>query len=777
MSSRIPAEVPLYSVRKTVGGIVIAVIILVVAMWAAIAAFVVAQRQHAIDDARLQTRNLAISFREDVASVLREADGDMNLIAEGMRRQRGNFDLYAWGKTSMLVSLGLERAVIVGADGKLKSATFEPHPSPVDLSDRDYFRVRPGAKSANLHLGLYFGQTVIGRLARKPVMPIARHIYAADGTFLGIIVVLIPPDVLTNLNKSIDLGPHGVMSMIGLDRRIRARFSADSPDGTKGIGASLAAQPIPATLGHDAIGSYTHPGVLDGITRVYAYSRVGSYPLIVIVGLDLDRQLAAWRSSTTMIILLRLFATLLLAGLGAYLIREFRIRAAHQAQSTYSAEHDFLTGLPNRTLLNDRLNQVIALARRHKNQVAVLFLDLDGFKHVNDSLGHRIGDRLLQSIALRLAACIRGSDTISRQGGDEFVALLSDIERPEDAAVTARRMLRSVAAAHAIDQHDLHITTSIGVSVYPEDGLDADALIKHADAAMYQAKAQGRDSYQFFTPAMSVRAVERQAIEEGLRRALERHEFALHYQPKIDLKTGAITGAEALLRWTHPTRGSVPPATFIPIAEDCGLILPIGAWVLRAACRQAQAWAAAGLPPATMAVNVSAMEFQDKMFLENLLAILRESGLEPGFLEVELTESVLMKHAETAASTLHRLRESGVKVAIDDFGTGYSSLGYLRKFPLDVLKIDQSFVRQISTAGEDTAIVTAVIVMAHSLKLRVVAEGVEQPEELAFLRAHKCDEAQGYYFSRPVPAAVFARLLATGITEPPVRILPAPVLS
>ena len=277
-------------------------------------------------------------------------------------------------------------------------------------------------------------------------------------------------------------------------------------------------------------------------------------------------------------------------------------------------------------LLNDRVNQAIALAPRHMKKVAVLFLDLDGFKHINDSLGHPTGDKLLQSIAKRLVECVRNSDTVSRQGGDEFVVLLSEVEQSEDAAITARRMLQAVAEAHSIDQHDLHVTTSIGVSVYPDDGLDAETLIKNADTAMYQAKENGRQSYQFFKSAMNVRAVERQSIEESLRRALERQEFALHYQPKINLKTGEITGAEALLRWTHPARGLVPPAQFIPVAEDCGLILPIGNWVLREACRQARPWLDAGLPAATMAVNISAMELRNENFLEGVFYDPRGNG-------------------------------------------------------------------------------------------------------------------------------------------------------
>jgi diguanylate cyclase (GGDEF)-like protein/PAS domain S-box-containing protein len=446
--------------------------------------------------------------------------------------------------------------------------------------------------------------------------------------------------------------------------------------------------------------------------------------------------------------------------------RDVSVARAMSQQMAHSAEHDFLTGLPNRMLLNDRISQAIVSAHRNVKSLAVLFLDLDGFKHINDSLGHPVGDLLLQSIAKRLVLCSRASDTVSRQGGDEFVVLLSETQQSDHASIAARRMLESVAEPHSIGEHELHVTVSIGVSVFPEDGLDAETLLKNADTAMYQAKEHGRNSYQYFKPAMNARAVERQSIEESLRRALERREFALHYQPKINCKTGAITGAEALIRWTHPTRGMVPPALFIPVAEDSGLILPIGNWVLREACEQARAWVDAGLPVATMAVNVSAIEFRNDNFLDGLFAILRETELNPSSLELELTESVLMKNAESAASILKTLRTSGVQVAIDDFGTGYSSLSYLRKFPIDALKIDQSFVRLITPAGDDASIVTAVIGMAQSLKLRVVAEGVETREESAFLQAHECDEAQGYYFSRPVPALQFESLLRAGIPSP-----------
>jgi diguanylate cyclase (GGDEF)-like protein/PAS domain S-box-containing protein len=428
-------------------------------------------------------------------------------------------------------------------------------------------------------------------------------------------------------------------------------------------------------------------------------------------------------------------------------------------QMTHAAQHDFLTGLPNRMLLNDRIGQAIAVARRNRTRVALLFLDVDGFKHINDSLGHSIGDQLLQSIAGRLTACVRAIDTVSRQGGDEFVVLLPALRQSGAAAVMATRILKALSEAHSIGRQELHVTTSIGVSTYPDDGSNAEELIRSADTAMFQAKNEARHSFQFFTPAMNTLAVERQFLEEGLRRALAGQQFSLHYQPKICLRRRMVVGAEALIRWNHPTRGSVPPATFIPIAEDSGIILPIGRWVLREACKQARAWASIGLPEITMAVNVSAMEFRGKQFAEGVLAVLKDTSMDPSFLELELTESVLMRQLESTAQTLKSLRTRGVQISIDDFGTGYSSLSYLWKLPIDSLKVDQSFVREITGGGDGAAIVTAIVSMARSLKLKVIAEGVEAKAEVDFLHAHGCDEAQGYYFGKPMDAQQFEALL------------------
>src|SRR6266849_4061898 len=437
---------------------------------------------------------------------------------------------------------------------------------------------------------------------------------------------------------------------------------------------------------------------------------------------------------------------------------------AMSIQMTHSAQHDVVTNLPNRLLLSDRISQAIALANRQNRPVALIFLDLDRFKYINDSLGHSTGDQLLCSVSKRLLASVRRSDTVSRLGGDEFVILLSEITYPEDAATSAKKILLSLQAPHSIGGQDLHIDGSIGISIYPYDGEDAETLINNADTAMYHAKESGRDNFQFFKTEMNLRAMERQSLEGGLRRALEREEFLLHYQPTVSLDSGEITGVEALIRWRQSDRGLLPAAQFVPIAEDCGLIIPIGRWVLREACRQARAWQDAGLPPLPIAVNVSAVEFREKGFVESVRTILSETGLAARYLKLELTERVLMDDVESTAAVLQELKIMGVHLAVDDFGTGYSSLSYLRQFPIDVLKIDQSFVQQITADPDDSTIVSAIINMGKSLKHLVVAEGIETQLQRAYLQALSCAEGQGYLFSRPLAADQFAHLLQTSTT-------------
>jgi diguanylate cyclase (GGDEF)-like protein/PAS domain S-box-containing protein len=438
---------------------------------------------------------------------------------------------------------------------------------------------------------------------------------------------------------------------------------------------------------------------------------------------------------------------------------------AKSLEMSHLAQHDSLTDLPNRLLFNDRLTQAISIAVRQSNQLAVMFVDLDQFKKVNDSLGHGVGDKLLQSVAKRLVACVRRADTVSRLGGDEFLILLSQVEHEEDAAFSARKILRALAVPHIIDNISLDLSASIGVSTYPSDGPDAQTLLNKADTAMYEAKQQGRHNYQFFRPDMDVRVEERKLLEGNLRKALGRNEFVLHYQPKFNLQTGQITGFEALIRWLHPERGMLNPGLFVPIAEECGLILPIGRWVLLEACKQAQAWMESGLGAVPIAVNVSAAEFGDKDFLSGVRAVLIATGVRPPNLELELTESVLMQDAESAVRTLDALKVMGVQLAIDDFGTGYSSFSYLRRFPMDALKLHQSFVHEITEDPADATIVSAMISIGNSLKQRVIAEGVETRAQLKFLQLHGCGEGQGYYFSHPIPAEQARKLLEAGIRE------------
>jgi len=445
--------------------------------------------------------------------------------------------------------------------------------------------------------------------------------------------------------------------------------------------------------------------------------------------------------------------------------RDVSVTRARSLEMSRLAQHDSLTDLPNRMLFNDRLTQAISLAVRQGKQLAVMFVDLDHFKKINDSLGHGVGDKLLQSVAGRLVTCVRRTDTVSRLGGDEFVVLLSQVEHGEDAAFSARKILRALAEPHIIDGKSLDVNVSIGVSTYPNDGPDAESLMNKADTAMYEAKQIGRNNFQFFRRDMHERLADRQLLEADLRYALGRNEFLLHYQPKYNLRTKQITGMEALIRWAHPQRGIVSPGQFVPIAEECGLILPIGRWVLLEACRQARVWIDAGLGVVPVAVNVSASEFADKDFISGVRAVLIATGVDPANLELELTESVLMQDAESTVRTLGALKAMGVRLAIDDFGTGYSSFTYLRRFPVDALKLHQSFVQEITADPGDATIVSAMINIGKSLKQRVIAEGVETSAQLKFLQHHGCNEGQGYYFSRPVVAEQAEKLIATALRE------------
>jgi diguanylate cyclase (GGDEF)-like protein len=427
----------------------------------------------------------------------------------------------------------------------------------------------------------------------------------------------------------------------------------------------------------------------------------------------------------------------------------------------FMANHDALTGLPNRTLLKDRLTQAVLYAKRYDRWATVVFLDLDNFKYVNDSLGHTVGDELLKIVAERMVSCVRATDTVVRLGGDEFVILFFDQPKSADIiSATLQKIRATIAEPIRVEGHDLAVTCSIGLANFPNDGTDADALLANADAAMYRAKEMGRDNFQFYTPELNTKVHEKFLLQKELRNAILRSEFVVHYQPQVDLRTGRIFAVEALIRWQHPTQGMVAPIKFIPMAEETGLIVPIGDWVLLAACRQNKAWQDAGLPPMTICVNVSARQFKERNWVGRVAGALRESGLDAKYLELELTESLIMQDVDQAVATMRELQILGVQLSVDDFGTGYSSLAALKNFPVARLKIDKSFISDILNNENDRAVASAVISLGQKLNLRVIAEGVETEDQVTFLRANNCDEMQGYHFSKPITAAGIEELLA-----------------
>ena len=440
-----------------------------------------------------------------------------------------------------------------------------------------------------------------------------------------------------------------------------------------------------------------------------------------------------------------------LALANAQLRREIEDRETAENQVRHLAEHDALTGLPNRRLLELRLRQALHDAREQSGCVAVMFMDLDRFKTINDSLGHVVGDRLLQGVATRVHQCMRRPDTVARLGGDEFVMLLPGLSGAGDAALVASHLIDEVAKPYEIDNLELRVTPSVGISLFPDHGDMPDVLIGKASAAMYQAKAQGRRSYLFFSGQTDASSSQRLLLENDLHRAIERGEFVLHYQPRYDLASGMLCACEALLRWQHPTRGAISPSEFVPLAEESGLVVPIGEWVLREACQQLQRWHAKGLDVCPISVNISARQFRSLELLSMIRSVLDETGVDPRLLEVEITETTLMHNTEETLSILGQLHALGIKISVDDFGTGYSSLAYLKRFPVDLLKIDRSFVHDLVVDADDAIIVSAIIGLARSLQLRVVAEGVETPEQVDFLKRRGCDEVQGFLFSKPLP--------------------------
>lgn len=586
-----------------------------------------------------------------------------------------------------------------------------------------------------------------------------RRLNTPDGAFAGVVTILVDAAYFVSGYEREKLGDYGVLGLVGQDGAFRVRRSGEKVSS----GDALYQPAFSGSLNADEASVTRAASTWDGVVRFTSVRPLFAFPLTLLVGLSEDEQLAPVRANTRSYIWQAALASavliLFIAALGRVswklaqaARRESEARLEHAERVQFLAYRDALTGLPNRAFFSTMLEQGIAHARRYQSALAVLFLDLDRFKRINDTLGHLGGDRLLQEVAARLQSCLRDSDTVARLGGDEFVVLLPSFEEEKYVATVAQKLLTVIARPFAVMGQNLIGTTSIGIALFPRDGEDEQTLMKHADTAMYHAKAEGKNNFQFYSKSLQVNSLKRLKLENELRQALQRKQFELHYQPKVDLLTNRVTGMEALLRWRSPDLGHVAPADFIPIAEDTGLIVPIGKWALETACEQSVAWHKRGMQQVCMAVNLSARQFNDEHLLDDVTAILNSTGMDPHFLELEITESMLMLNVEKAVRTLKALCEMGLRIAMDEFGTGYSSLSNLKRFPLHTLKIDRTFISALPDDVEDRAITQAIIGMGKALNLTVIAEGVETPEQAEFLRAHGCDEYQGHHFSRPVPA-------------------------
>ncbi|HEY6622073.1 MAG TPA: EAL domain-containing protein, partial [Steroidobacteraceae bacterium] len=565
--------------------------------------------------------------------------------------------------------------------------------------------------------------------------------------------------------ETAQLGKRGTLGLLGTDGVFRVRRTGESL--SAGDVVDYAAT-VPGADQGDPMVSLTN-NHWDDVRRYTGTQQLFEFPLAVIVGLSEDEQLAAahrsvhaylWRAGigSGMLVLLAALLGRMSWQLARSRERESTAKMQHAQRVEYLAYHDGLTALPNRSLFNKLLSQAIREARRHQRRFAVAFIDLDRFKQINDTLCHEAGDELLKEVAIRLKACLRDSDTVARLGGDEFVVLLTELGDEKYAATVAQKIIAAIAKPFVLLGQDFRVTASIGISTYPIDGQDEQTLTKNADIAMYQAKENGKNNYQFYSEEMNASSLERLSLESSLRHALERNEFELHYQAKRDTANGRISGMEALLRWRHPDLGVVAPMQFIPVAEETGLIVPIGKWVLETACRQNVAWVNQGFPSLSIAVNLTARQFSDERLLDDIAGILSATGMEAYLLEIEIHEALLINDVEKTLRILTALKAIGVKIAIDDFGTGYSSLSTLQQFPLDTIKIDRSFIRDFAAGGANSNLTDAIIAMGKTLSLTVVAQGVETKEQADLLREHACDEFQGFYFNKPMSAAEFTAL-------------------
>jgi diguanylate cyclase (GGDEF)-like protein len=741
---------------------VIAVALLAL-IWTATAEFIRLKQADTEHAAAVLSRELLGTYEAQVVRALREIDQTLNLIKYWHESDRGNRALAELKDRGLLPPDLLFVVSIADRHGAIVDSTRAPQES--NVAHQDYFRTQLEREA------FFIGQPRRGPTGRS-TLQFSRRMNAAGGAFDGIAIVSVDASYFVSGYDPARLGRQGVLGIIGTDGIIRVRRTGDAEFSGEAINY---AGVIPGSDAVESDGTIS-AGSWDGVRRWTSARELYGFPLAVLAGLSVDEQLASahretltylWRAGIGSALILVLTGLLgrMSWQLNQSRVREGEIKLAHAGRVEYLAYHDSLTGLPNRSLFSKLLGQSIGEARRYDRQLAVAFLDLDRFKQINDTLGHDAGDQLLREVSNRLKGCLRGSDSVARLGGDEFVVLLPDLGDPAYAASVARKLLDVIAKPFTVIGHEFRVTASIGISAYPRDGLDEQTLTKNADIAMYQAKAEGKNNFQFYSATLNANSLERLTLESSLRHALEHNEFRLRYQARRDISSGRITGMEALLRWDHPDLGLLAPMQFIPMAEETGLIVPIGKWVLQTACSRNVAWQRADAPPLTIAVNLTARQFADERLLEDVTAALASTGMDPRHLELEISESVLVRDVDATLRILTGLKRLGVRIAIDDFGIGYCWLKTLARFPLDTIKIDRSFIRSITADPENWGLADAVIAMGKNLSLTVVAQGVETGEQAEFLRAHACDELQGFYFDRPLPPDEFARLLLSPANE------------
>lgn len=728
-------------------------------IWGTTLNLIRSERVAAEHTAAVTTRELAETYEAQIVRALREIDQTLKFVKYAAELRGRQVVLRELKARALLPPELLFAVSIADSKGDIVAST---HPSTMpNVADQDYFRTQRDTDA------LLIGQPPGGPDAAEGKLQFSRRLNTAEEAFAGVVIVSVDIPYFVSGYDPSKLGEKGVLGILGVDGVFRARRTGDAVSAGDRFDYSAVVPPT-----NDAESEATLSASLwDGVQRYTIARQIYDFPLAVIVGLSANEQLAVfrrdmraylWRASAGSLLLI-LIATVL--GRLSRQLEQSRRRAveeqiAHAERVEYLAYHDTLTALPNRSLFSKLLVKGIVTAKRYNRQLAVLFLDLDRFKHINDTLGHQAGDELLEEVAIRLQDCLRESDTVARMGGDEFVALLPELSEEKYVATVAQKILSAIARPFVLLGQEFRVTASIGISIYPQDGLDEQTLKKNADIAMYQAKEQGKNNFQFYSEKLNENSLERLTLESGLRHALERNEFELHYQAKRDIRSGRITGTEALLRWQHPDLGTVAPMQFIPVAEDTGLIVPIGKWVLRTACLQNVAWQHQGLSQMSMAVNLTTRQFMDENLLADLRSILATTGMAAHLLELEITESLLMRDVEKNLRILTGLRDMGIRIAIDNFGAGYSSLSTLKNFPLDTVKIDRSFIRNVGSA-DDKDLTAAIIAMGRTLSLTVVAQGVETKEQAEFLRNSACDEFQGFYLNQPVPADQIADLLRT----------------